>query len=205
MHCRQARGRRFWALTAWMTACLASVACAPSGKYIWVENYKQPRDTSATEYRIAPGDIINVRVFNQEAMSARTRVRQDGKVSLPFLNDVAAAGQTPAEFAKTVEKRLLTLMREPVVTVLVDETHTSQVSVVGEVAKPGIYAIEPGQGVLRALAAAGGLNDYAHKDRIFVLRSSEAARIRFRMDELAMPGTPAARFRLLADDAIIVE
>jgi hypothetical protein len=48
MHCRQARGRRFWALTAWMTASLVSVACAPSGKYIWVENYKQPRDTSAT-------------------------------------------------------------------------------------------------------------------------------------------------------------
>lgn len=205
MYCREALGCRFSTLMAWVIVSWTALACAPSGKYIWVENYRQPRDASTAEYRIAPGDVINVRVFNQDAMSARTRVRADGKVSLPFLNDVPAAGQTPPEFAKTVQKLLLAFMREPLVTVLVDETHTLQVSVVGEVAKPGVYTIEPGQGVLRVLAAAGGLNDFAHKDRIFVLRSSEAVRIRFRMDELATPGSSAARFRLLADDAIVVE
>jgi len=203
MRFRKGFGRWFSALMAWaITSCLA-IACS-SGKYIWVDNYRQVRETN-TEYRIAPGDLINVRVFGQDAMSAKTRVRMDGKVSLPFLNDVTAAGQTPGDFAKTVQKLLLAFIREPAVTVLVEETHTSAVSVVGEVAHPGVYTIEPGQGVLRVLAAAGGLNDFAHKDRIYVLRSSEEVRIRFRMDELATPGTPAARFRLLADDAVIVE
>jgi len=205
MRCRKGFGRRFSALMAWATASGVAVACAgSSGRYIWVDSYRQANETK-TDYRIAPGDLLNVRVFGQEAMSAHTRVRQDGKVSLPFLNDVPAAGQTPGDFAKTVQKLLLAFVREPAVTVLVEETHPSQVSVVGEVAKPGVYTIEPGQGVLRALAAAGGLNDFAHKDRIYVLRGSEAVRIRFRMDELATPGTPAARFRLLADDAVIVE
>lgn len=197
----KAGGRCFPALLAYVALCSA---CAETGSYVWVHKYT-PAGDQAGEYLLASGDLIQVRVFNQEAMSTRTRIRADGKVSLPFLNDVAAAGQSPSHFAKTLDKLLLDFIRQPVVTVSVEEMHPSQVSLVGEVVRPGVYPIEPGQGVLRALAAGGGLTEFAHKDRIYVLRQSLPQRIRFSMQELTTPGTAATRFRLLGDDAIVVE
>src|ERR1700730_10063629 len=70
------------------------ISCASTGQYVWIEHYQQPVSPSQG-YVIAPGDVISVRVYNQEGMSARERVRADGKLSLPFLNDVDAAGYTP--------------------------------------------------------------------------------------------------------------
>src|SRR5262249_5922721 len=162
----------------------------------WVDRYvpSNPGEHSS-EFRLAPNDVIQVRVYNQEAMSApRIRIRADGKVSLPFLNDVRVEGLSPAQLAKQLEAQLREFINQPVVPVTWEEMHPTQVSVVGEVAKPGVYAIEPGHGVLRVLAAAGGLTPFAHQDRIYVLRQSSPTRIRFRMEDLVLPGTPAAKF-----------
>jgi polysaccharide biosynthesis/export protein len=178
--------------------------CSHSPGYIWAGQYPDSRDPP--EYVLAPGDLIFVRVFNQDNMSARTRVRADGKVSLPFLNDVTAVGLTPNELAQQVQVRLKHFINTPVVTVSLEESRSLSVTVLGEVTKPGVYTLAPEAGVLSAIASAGGLTDYASKDRIFVLRQDpKPARIRFSYDGLSQPSGKEARFKLHGGDVVTVE
>ncbi len=193
-------------------AALATGACRHIGEYIWVDDVAVEQSRGAPlEYVIAVGDLLNVRVWNQDAMSARARVRSDGKISLPFLNDVEAAGLQPAVLARRLQTRLKDYVVNPVVTISLEEAKPLQVSVLGEVARPGVYPIEPGAGVLNALAAAGGMTDFASKDRIFVMRrgywadNPNPVRIRFTYQALSQAQGRAAGFRLKADDVVVVE
>lgn len=183
---------------------VAAAGCANLGPYVWVDELQDAAGTQATEYTLAPGDTIFVRVFNQESVSGRTRVRSDGKITVPFVNDVQAAGRTPQQLAKTLETALRGYINQPVVTVLLEEAAPTHFSVLGEVAHPGVYQVERGQGMLRALAAAGGLTEFAHKDRIFVMRNGPQQRIRFSFDSLSIPNSPASRFRLQDQDVVVV-
>src|SRR4051812_42911323 len=162
-------------------------ACADLGKYVWADSLPEAANSAQGQYQLGRGDAIFVRVFNQENISGRVRIRPDGRMTLPFVNDVPAAGQTTQELAKSIQSRLREFINQPVVTVSLDEVAPMQVSVLGEVARPGVYAAERGQGILRALAAAGGLTEFAHRDRIFLVRTTPAGRIRFSLEELATP------------------
>ena len=178
--------------------------CSHSPGYIWVSQY--PDSGSSQDYVLGPGDLIFVRVFNQDNMSARTRVRADGKVSLPFLNDVKAAGFSPNELAQQVRVRLKQFINNPVVTVSLEEPRTLSVTVLGEVNKPGVYTLPSEAGVLSAIASAGGLTDYASKDRIFVLRQGpKPARIRFSYQGLSQPAGKEGSFMLRGGDVVAVE
>ena len=158
----------------------AATACAPTGPYVWADDYiaaveKQPPKV----YQIAVGDLVAVRVFGHEDLSVRERVREDGKISLPILKDVDAAGFAPQALGEQVRARLKDYVNAPVVTVTLEESRPLIVPVLGEVTRAGQYTLEKGSGVLEALASAGGLTDYAHRDRIFILRrQSPPVRIR---------------------------
>jgi polysaccharide export outer membrane protein len=191
-------------------SCIFSVIAfsgcwAPKGVFIPVESYGT---TPVGEYVISPGDTLQVRVFQQEAMSARVRVRGDGKVSLPMVNDVMVAGKMPTQVASELQVRLKEFINTPVVTVSLEETRPLTVSVVGEVVRPGIVTLEPGAGVMHALAGAGGLTDFAHKDGLFVLRKGadgKPVRIRFTWDALTAGDGPSVRFLLMPQDVVVVE
>lgn len=185
--------------------------CSQPGRYLWVDDLAEPLSADETEYLIAAGDLLNVRVFNQEGISGKVRVRPDGRISLPFVNDVEAAGQTPAALARRLQLRLKEFINNPVVTISLEEPGPIQVSVVGEVAKPGVYAVQPGSSVLHALAMAGGLTQYAARDRIFVLRKPSSRsgppllRIRFSYEKLAHAEGRSAAFRMRDGDVLVVE
>ncbi len=189
-------------------AATAALACGTSGAYVPVEQYPVPAPDA--EYRIAPGDVLAIRVWNQDSMSdPHARVRDDGKISVPFLQDVDVAGTTPTELSQRLQTKLKTYVVNPVVTITVIEVHPLRVSVLGQVTHPGQYELERNAGVLAAIAAAGGLTDYAHKDSIFVLRGAPDAkaptRIRFRYSSLTGGERPAASFRLRPGDVVVVE
>lgn len=191
-----------------LLAAAALAACGTRGAFIPVEEYPSP--APETEYRIAPGDILGVRVWNQDSMSnARARVRDDGKISVPFLQDVDVAGTTPSELSQRLQTKLKIYVVNPVVTITVEELQPLKVSVLGEVARPGEFELQRGAGVLAAIAAAGGLTDYAHRDALYVLRTSPDAkgptRIRFRYGSLTGGEKPAASFRLKAGDVVVAE
>jgi polysaccharide biosynthesis/export protein len=189
-------------------AAATAVSCATTATtatYVWADSLPE-QSTVPAEYLLAPGDSIYVRVFNEDAISGRVRVRPDGRVTVPFVNDVVAAGQTTEQLAKAVQAKLTGLINKPIVTVSLEDTAPAQLSILGEVARPGVYPVDRGsQGVLRALAAAGGLTQFAHKDRIFVVRPGVPDRIRFTLEALSTPGSRSARFRLQNDDAILVQ
>lgn len=180
-------------------------ACASSGGAIDVDQFK---DTSAPqqEYVIGVGDMLNVQVYNDTQVSGRMRVRSDGRISLAFVNDIQAAGKTPVQLASDIEAGLKSVILNPQVTVVIEESTPLSISVLGEVAKPGPQNLQRNTGVADALAAAGGLTPFAHKDRIYVVRSKpQPTRIHFTYDALTKGIGRAPLFRLEAGDVVVVE
>jgi polysaccharide export outer membrane protein len=197
------RASMLFAAVALITACASQV-----GPFTWVNDYvtQNPAATDS-RYVIAPGDLIAIQVFDNDKVSARGRVRSDGRIAVPLINDVAVAGKTPTQVASDVER----LLKEgryiiaPRVNVVVEEVPQVRVTVLGAVSRAGNYALDQGSGVAEALASAGGLTEFAHKDRIFVLRKAPTqVRIRFTFASLTATG-PASAFRLKAGDVITVE
>jgi polysaccharide export outer membrane protein len=186
---------------------LSLSACVTPGKFIWVEEYEQKHEDTA--YIINPGDLLFVRVWNQEALTGRARVREDGKISVPFLNDVQAAGTTPPLLAQQIQTRLKEFINNPLVTVSLEEIKPLGVTVAGEVMRPGQQLQLPsGAGVLQAIANAGGLTEYAKKDLIFVIRPEAGGapvRIRFTYQALIRNEGRASTFRLRTGDIVVVE
>jgi polysaccharide biosynthesis/export protein len=194
---------------AWLVAATMSAACAPAIRtpFVWADEWREPQVTTAKgEYVIGIGDALQVQVWEQDKMSARVRVRSDGQVSLPFLNDVSVAGLTPVALARALEERLKKFIVTPQVTVVVEEAKPLSVSVLGLVGQPGLYQLDAGANVAQALAAAGGLSDFAHKDRIFLLRGGESpVRIRMTYESVTAAQGRAFALRLRSGDVVVVE
>jgi len=202
-------GSKRWAPAAlWCVAvAVFGPACSQTvmAPFVWIDEWKEPGNVSQGDYIIGVGDALNVLVWDQEKMSARVRVRSDGRVSLPFLDDVPVAGMTPVALARSLEGKLKQFIVTPQVTVVVEEAKPLSVSVLGQVAQPGLYNLDPGAGVAQALAAAGGLKDFAHKDRVFLLRTDVKTRLRMTYDDVTAGKGTASTLRLRTGDVVIVE
>jgi polysaccharide export outer membrane protein len=170
--------------------------------WIWVDDYAQPFMGEAP-YLIGPGDLLSVRVQGQEGMSGRSRVRDDGKISLPFLNDVQAIDLTPLQLAERIQGRLKDYVNQPVVIVSLEAARPLEAAVLGNVRKAGSYPLAAPSGVLQALAAAGGLGEFANPEAIYVLRQGD--KIRFTYQALTRAERRAVGFRLHSGDVVVVE
>jgi polysaccharide export outer membrane protein len=190
-----------------LLASLLASGCSGLGKYTWVDEYQEKPPPPDASYRIAAGDLLNIRVWNQEALTTQARVREDGRISLLFLDDVEAAGHSPAMLSQQIQTRLKDYINHPVVTVALEQARPIKVTLVGEINRIGPLEIETGASLLQALAGAGGFTEYAHKDRVFVMRQEDGTpvRIRFRYDDLIRAEGRAPTFRLRPGDVIVVE
>lgn len=183
---------------------LASACASATAGSIPID--KLPPDPPAQEYTIGAGDLLNIVVFEQEKMSGRNRVRSDGRITVPLLNDVQAGGKTPAQLTTDLQAALKTLILVPQVTVTVEESAPTDISIVGEVIKPGPLQLPRGAGLAQALAAAGGLTTFADREKIFILRTvPETQRIHVTYDDITRARGRAATFRLRTGDVIVVE
>jgi polysaccharide export outer membrane protein len=126
-------------------------------------------------YVIGPEDVLDIAVWNSVELTRTVPVRPDGKLSLPLLDDVQAAGFTPMELRDRLTKALARFLANPQVTVVVREIHSVKVSVIGQVKTPGRYELRGRATVLDVLAMAGGLTDFADRGRITVIRLDGAA------------------------------
>lgn len=121
-------------------------------------------------YLIGAGDVLTVVFWRDKEMSAEVVVRPDGKISLPLVNDVQAAGYTPEQLRLALEKAAEQFVAEPNATVVVKEINSRKVYITGNVAKPGTYPLADDMTVLQLIAVAGGLLEYADSKGIVVMR-----------------------------------
>jgi polysaccharide export outer membrane protein len=185
-----------------LSACASSTGAGA----ISVDLFKDEPDPAMGEYVINVGDVLNVQVWEQDKMGGRMRVRNDGRITLPFVNDIDAAGKTPTKLASDLETALKTVILIPKVTISIEESKPLTISVLGEVSKPGSQNFEVNAGVAQALAAAGGLTPFAHKNRIFVVRAHpKPVRVQFNYTDLMRSLGRAAEFRLKPGDVVLVE
>jgi polysaccharide export outer membrane protein len=135
---------------------------------------KPPAAQAATpaDYRLVTGDKLRVEVYKDPQLSQSLQIRPDGKITLPLLGDIPAAGKTPTELRDNITAALREYITNPVVTVIVIEATPATIYVMGEVGKPGPQAMTGSMSILQALAMAGGFKDFAHTKDITILRKS---------------------------------
>jgi polysaccharide export outer membrane protein len=194
--------------TSFVVATSLLGGCAGAGQYVWITDL--PSDSTAPagagEYLVRDGDVLNVRVFNQDALSMRARVRSDGRIAMPGIGDIDVRGKRPSSLKSELEARLKDYVNAPSVTVTVDEFQPINVAVLGEVGHPGTFPADPRTTIAQVLAAAGGLTEYASHDSIFVVRSApQAMRIRFTYDDIRRGEPHTAAFSLRQGDLVVVE
>jgi polysaccharide biosynthesis/export protein len=155
-------------------------------------------------YTIGPDDVLDVTVWNNAGLSRTVPVRPDGKISLPLLDDVQAAGSTPKQLKADLARRLAKYIASPEVSVIVREIHSRKVAVVGEVRKPGRYDVGSRASVLDALALAGGFNDWARRSKMVILRVEGSTVTRIPCDYDKVVSGQLERFLLQPGDTLIV-
>jgi len=157
-------------------------------------------------YVIGPQDMLDVSVWKEAELTRVVPVRPDGKISLPLLNDVQAAGLTPTQLAAQIAEDLKKFITNPQVTVIVNLTTSQRVYILGEVARPGAYPLLPGMTVLQALSSAGGFTLFANTKKIYVLRQEGAKpqKFFFNYKEVLDGKHPEQNTVLKAGDQIVV-
>jgi polysaccharide biosynthesis/export protein len=128
------------------------------------------KSVAGAEYVIGPEDVLHVAVWKEADLTATLPVRPDGKISLPLLNDVQAAGLTPIQLADSVAEKLKKYVSDPRVTVVVTQINSKRIYMMGEVAHTGPMPMSPNMTVMQALASAG-VNQFANTKKIYLLRN----------------------------------
>jgi polysaccharide export outer membrane protein len=161
-------------------------------------------DTSVA-YEIGPEDVLDISVWKSPELSRTVPVRPDGKVSLPLINDIQAAGFTPSDLRQQIVTRLTDFVPSPEVSVIVREVHSRKVAVVGAVKTPGRYELKGPMTVLEVIALAQGFTDFATRERIVILRqiNGVTTRIPFNYRKIS-DGADQENFYMHPGDIIVV-
>lgn len=133
---------------------------------------KAPAASAGPDYVIGPDDTLHISVWKEPDLTETLPVRPDGKISMPLLNDVTAAGMTPTQLAASITEKLKKYVADPRVTVVVTAMNSQKVYMTGEVLHPGPTPLTPNMTVLQALAGAG-FTQFANTKGIYVLRMVE--------------------------------
>ena len=138
---------------------------------------KTPETERATvadsSYIIGPMDILEIEVWREPDFSRQVLVRPDGKITFPLIGDVQASGMNTLGLKAVLTEELIGFVDNPEVTVIVVESRSKNFYIIGKVNRPGTYPLSPGMTVLQALSVAGGFAQWAHKDKIRIIRRSE--------------------------------
>ena len=137
---------------------------------------------AAPDYVIGPDDVLTIVFWRDKEMSGDVVVRPDGRISLPLLNDIQAAGLTPEELRESLVAAAGRLLEEPSASVVVKQINSRRVFITGEVGKPGPYALTGPMTVVQLIALAGGLNEYADTEHIVIMRVEIARTVAYRLN-----------------------
>jgi len=199
------RARLIQVISAVSLLALVCAAWGNAAPFVNVAEVPAAAADTGGDVVIRDGDTVTVRVFNQDPLSTKEKVRPDGKIVIPAVGEILVRGKRPAVLGKEVEEKLKAILQAPSVTISVEQNTQMNVSVVGEVKNSGVFQLEPTANVLTALAAAGGLTDYADNEKIFVIRKGMPQRVRFKYNDLRGAEAHAIGFTLRPGDTVVVE
>lgn len=162
---------------------------------------------SRDSYVIGVTDVLTVNVWGNQELSQRVPVRPDGKISVPLLDDVPAAGLTPMELKEVLTREFSEYVSNPHVTVIVSEMNSQTVSIMGEVARQASIGLTRDLRVLEAIAAVGGFSNFADRGDVRIVRRNPDGteeEFRFDYDAYIKGNAPGSNILLQASDTIIV-
>jgi len=164
----------------------------------------KPHDNT---FVIGNDDVLAINVWKEPDISRSIPVRSDGKISLPLVGEVQAAGRTPLKLEQDIAAKLKNYIGEPEVTVIVQQINSQKFNILGQVSRPGSYPIANASTVLDAIAVAGGFRDFAKQKSIYVLRQNpdgSQTRLAFNYKEVVRGKNPAQNIKLQPRDTIVV-
>jgi len=168
-----------------------------------------PAAVSATKdpgYVIGPDDMLQISVWKEPELSGSVPVRPDGKISIPLVDDVQAAGMTAVQLSEQIAEKLKKFVTDPRVTVIVTAINSRRVYVLGEVLRPGGFALLPDMNILQAISDAGGLTQFAHGKKVYVLRTENGKQVKypFNYSKVLKGENPEQNIALKSGDTIVV-
>lgn len=158
-------------------------------------------------YLIGDDDLLEINVWKEPELSKIIPVRSDGKISLPLVGELQAAGKTPVQLEDDITTRLRNFITEPAVTVMVNKINSLKFNVMGEVIKPGSYSLTTTTTVVDAIATAGGFRDFAKKKSIYVLHQNPdgtESRLSFNYNDFVKGKSPKQNVRLQPGDTVVI-
>jgi protein involved in polysaccharide export with SLBB domain len=179
---------------------LSALACA-------TERFETRKiEAPAEDTTMGPGDVFDVRVYNEKELSGKHRVAPDGTIRFPFLGIMSVVGKDPQTFSDEIAAELKKrgYLTDAHVSIFLEESHSKRVSVLGAVARPGTQPIVPGMTLIQAVSQAGGFSPLANKDETVVTRRLGTKLERYRVTVTAIARGNADDFSLRAGDIIFV-
>jgi polysaccharide export outer membrane protein len=198
-----------WAQSAPVSGQQSPVAGADQADKKAGENHPAgaPAAHSDDTYVIGANDVLAISVWKEPDVSRSVPVRSDGKISLPLVGELQAGGQTPRQLEQEIAKRLQNFISEPEVTVIVTESKSQKINILGMVARPGTYLLTGATTILDAVAMAGGFKDFAKQKSMYVLRQAPDGaqkRLPFNYKDVIKGKNPEQNIRLLPGDTVVI-
>lgn len=156
---------------------------------------------------IGNDDVLAISVWNEPNLTKSIPVRSDGKISLPLVGEMQASGKTPLQLERDVTEKLKGFITAPEVNVIVEKVNSRKFNILGEVLKPGSYALTASTTIMDGIAIAGGFRDFAKKTGVYILRKTadgKESRLKFNYKDFIKGKDVAQNIRLEPDDTVIV-
>ncbi len=192
---------------AWLLAAMLAIGAysqsSPNNAQTGGSSAIPLSDANNPSYVIGPEDTLHVAVWKEPDLTATLPVRPDGKISMPLLNDVQAAGLTPMQLAGSIAEKLKKYVTDPRVTVVVTAMNSQRIYVLGEVLHSGAMPLTPNMTVLQALATAG-FTQFANTKGIYVLRQENGKQTKLPVNYKQLIKGNAPNLPLKPGDTIVV-
>ncbi len=160
---------------------------------------------AAEKYLIGPGDLLDISIWKDESLSRVVTVLPDGTIAFPLIGEVAAADKTVAQLQEELEKKISRFVPDPVLSLIVQQVNSLQIYVVGRVNNPGRFMLNTNVDVLQALTMAGGLNPFAKRSKVKIMREQNGRTTiyNFDFDEVAKGENLEQNITLRRGDVIV--
>ena len=198
---------RFGILVVWIVFLLTSIVYSQGNKEIFPKKQAQPEVAAdSNDYCIGPEDVLYIHVWKEETLSRAIPVRMDGKISLPLIDDIQAAGLTPLQLKEVLIQKLNDFVNVPNVSVSVMEANSFKVYVSGQVKTPGVYRLRSETTVLQIIPMAGGFTEWANQKKIVIIRkeNGKERRVTVNYKKLVKGDDLQSNAILKAGDTVIV-